>query len=145
MTLQKFNALTLFIFLISTISMHGMEQTNNDLHPLVSLPPEVQHRIIFPQYTQSINITLSKMNELEEVVRIFFKFKRVCKQFNQCVKFPWSDWTIENKDKMVEKVMDFTFLDPNVFRLYVCILYDGNAPAQEAENIQLINYTRDLK
>ena len=145
MKIQICNALTLFIFLINTMSVHGMEHNNNDLHPLVSLPSEVQHRIIFPLYTQSTKITFSKMNELEEVVRIFFKFKRVCKQFNQCVKFPWSDWTTENKEKMVKKVMDFAFLDPNVFRLYVCIKHDGNAQAQEAENTQLINYTRDLK
>ncbi len=51
MKLQKLCTLTTFIVLINVLSVHGMEPNNNDMHPLLSLPLEIQHQIIFPRYT----------------------------------------------------------------------------------------------
>lgn len=112
MKLQKLSTLTTFIVLINVLSAHGMEPNNNDMHPLLSLPLEIQHQIIFPQYTQSTEITRDKMNELKEVVKTFFIFNIVSKDFNQRFKLPWSNLELAKKNEMLEGIIDYMTVLP---------------------------------
>lgn len=118
MKLQKLYALTTFIVLMRMLSANGMEpnydaviamqqaEQYNCTHLLLCLPQEIQHQIIFPQYTQSTEITWDKMNELKEVVKTFFIFTSVSKYFNQYFKLPWSDLELAKKNKMLKKSID---------------------------------------
>ena len=62
MKLQKLYALIyMSIILISMLSVHGMEQINNDMHPLLCLPLELQQQIVFPWYTDDIKINVKRL------------------------------------------------------------------------------------
>ncbi len=105
MTLQICNALTIFIFLINMVSMHGMEQNNNDLHPLLQLPAEVQQQIIFPCGIAMTEITEDNVDELNENIKVFFNFSRVCKYLHGMLKFPWIDVKLITKNSMMLDVL----------------------------------------
>jgi hypothetical protein len=104
MTLQRFNAAALFILLIITISAHGMEQNNNNTHALICFPPELQHQIVFPCGITITQVTEDNADELKECIKTFFRFKRVCKQFNKNFKGPWADLALATKNKMMQEV-----------------------------------------
>lgn len=127
MKLQKVNVVTLFIFLINTLSAHGMEQNSNELHPLLHLPAEIQQQIVFPWYTNDIKITKIKMDELKEVAKTFFVFNILSKDFNQCFKLPWSHLDLAKKNKMLKKVIDYmTVLDYKKYRTVpLALVYSG--------------------
>lgn len=103
MKLQKFN--TLFIFLIITTSASGMEQSDNNLHPLLRLPSEVQQHIIFPCGMAITEITDDNVDELNESIKVFFNFNRVCKFLHETLKFPWLDVKVETKNSMMLDVL----------------------------------------
>jgi len=115
MELQRFNALTLFIFLITAISTYGMEKNNhvslnleeastyNSRHSLICLSLELQQQIVFPCDTIT-EITEGNADKLNEQIKTFFSFNRVCKYFKEKFKFPWSNLTTDQKNKMLQEV-----------------------------------------
>ena len=115
MTLQIGKALTLFICLINTMSMHGMKRNNyallaqeaetyNYTHPLISLPLEVQQQIVFPCDTMVMQVTEDNADELNEQIKTFFRFNSVCKYFNKKLKFPWLNLELVTINKMMQEV-----------------------------------------
>lgn len=117
MKLQKLYALTTFIVLISTLFVYGMEQNYdaivaiqqakeyNDRHPLLCLPLEVQHQIIFPCGTLITEITEDNADELTAQIKVFFRLKNVCKYFNEKLKLPWIQFDLATKNKMMQEIL----------------------------------------
>lgn len=105
MKLQNFNIITLSMLFVITLSMHGMEQENNELHPLLHLPIEIQQQIVFPGYTNDIAIHREKMDELREVAKTFFIFNILSKDFNQHFKLPWQNLELAKKNEMLQNVL----------------------------------------
>ncbi len=116
MKLQKLSILTTFLVLIIALSAHGMEpnydaviaiqqaEEHNRTHPLLCFPLELQHQIAFPCGTTITQVTEDNADELKEQVKAFFTFKKVCKCFNEKLKFPWTDVDLATKNKMMQEV-----------------------------------------
>lgn len=101
MKLQNFNIITLFILFVTTLSMHSMEQENKELYSFFHLPVEIQQQIVFPLVTQ---ITEDNADELQESIKTFFKFNRVCTYVNKNLIFPWMALELATKNRMMQEV-----------------------------------------
>jgi len=134
MKLQICNAVTLFIIVINTLSVYGMEQNNyavlaqeaaiyNCIHPLLNLPVEVQQQTIFSGYTddwlvENAKLTKENMDELHDIIKTFFACTSVCKHFNKTLTLPWAGLAQVKKNEMLQKICShMPVFNYNIYRM----------------------------
>ncbi len=144
MKIQRYNTLTLFIFLINTVFVFGMEQNNyatlaqkaeayNRTHLLLCLPLEIQQQIVFSGYiddacyTDDTKLEKEKMDELSKVIKTFFVCNIICKHFNTKLTLPWAGFELTKKNKMLQKISShMPVLDYKIYRLVpLALIYSG--------------------
>ncbi len=139
---MKLQICTLFIFLISMVSVYGMEQNNyaelalqakiyNRTHPLLCLPLELQQQLVFPCHTIVMQVTEDNVDELNEQIKTFFACSHVCEYFNKNLKLPWENLKLEKKNELLQCAN--LLLTKLVYKKYcaagsVCLYRDEIAP-----------------